>query len=213
MFLIVIRRARSRSAPASSPPPAPSALGRRALLTGGVAAVGGALVASATGTGEAMAAPAAPAAPVTAPPGAVTLTLQGADWRLAAEPPPVQTGGSPQPPTALTTVGRFVDNSGNTIGSFRSTPLATGADGPDLHILSLDDGLILALGSGPLDEAQFAIVGGTGSYLGATGGYTARQSPTGPGGTGTALFFLTLLFAEQRPQTALGAAPATSARS
>jgi hypothetical protein len=79
-----------------------------------------------------------------------------------------------------------------------------------LHALTLHDGLVLGLGSGPIGSADYAVVGGTGRYLGATGGYTARQFPVGAGGNGTAEFVITLLLAEQRSDAALGAAPSTS---
>ena len=41
-------------------------------------------------------------------------------------------------------------------------------------------------------ENVFAIVGGTGKYLGVTGSYVARQNPLETGGDGTAEFTLTL---------------------
>jgi hypothetical protein len=138
------------------------------------------------------------------------MTLHGIDWRFVADAPPVGGSATPAP---LTTAGELVDDRGTGVGSFRSTPLVTGSAGPDLHILTLSDGVLLALGSGSLDEGHFAVVGGTGSYLGATGGYTVRQSPAGPAGDGTALFLITLLSAESRPQAALGAAPAQASRS
>ena len=90
-----------------------------------------------------------------------------------------------------------------------ATPIGAGSDGPQLHSLALRDGLLLGLGSGPTAEADYAVVGGTGRYLGAVGGYTCRQFPLGAG-AGTAEFVFTLLLAEQRSDAALGAAPTSS---
>jgi hypothetical protein len=209
----VIRRHRGDEAtPAAlDPPTTDRRLGRRGLLAGGLAAVGGGVLAAATsGTAAGGTAATADPVPVVGLPGAVSLTLRGADWRHTAPAPAVGFGAPAAAPASLSTVGRFVDASDVTIGDFRATALGTGADAPQLHILTLHDGHLLAMGSGPLDEAHYAIVGGTGAYLGATGGYVARQSPHGAGGSGTATFSVTLLLAEQRVTTALGAAPSST---
>jgi hypothetical protein len=177
-------------------------------LTGGLAAVGtGMLVAGTDGVARAAEA-AAPS--VGTLPGGVTIVLRGVDWRMTVPVPPVAGSGVPRPaPSGLRAIGRLVDSSGADAGSFRSTPLGDSSDGPELHALTLSDGLILAIGSGPLAEAAFAVVGGTGNYLGATGGYIARQFPGTPGKPGTAEFVVTLLLAEHRTDLALGAAPST----
>jgi hypothetical protein len=64
------------------------------------------------------------------------------------------------------------------------------------HTFVLPDGNIFGKGVAPsgMDrEGQFAIVGGTGRYLGAKGSYIARQSHVDFGGNGSATFTLTLL--------------------
>jgi hypothetical protein len=49
------------------------------------------------------------------------------------------------------------------------------------------------MGTSQGDEGTFAIVGGTGRYSGARGSYTARQSPIGRGGDGTAELIVTII--------------------
>jgi hypothetical protein len=61
------------------------------------------------------------------------------------------------------------------------------------HTFVFPEGTILGSGvapSGRESEGQFAIIGGTGRYLGARGSYTARQSHLEFGGNGTAIFNL-----------------------
>lgn len=174
------------------------------MITGGLAAVGTGVLAAGAASAEASTGALPPGGGLGRLPGAISLVLHGVDWRRAV---PVPTAGGAVPD--LRTVGQFVDQAGTTIGSFRSTPLAETAGSPELHVLTLHDGVVLGLGSGPLEEAAFAVVGGTGRYLGATGGYVVRQFPEA-GGAGTAEFAITLLLAEQRADAALGAAPTTS---
>lgn len=186
-------------------------IGRRGLLTGGLAAVGTGVLLAREGVADAS----EPDAGVGTLPGAVTVVLQGVNWRMTAAKPPITSGDDPRSaPSGVRAVGSFLDTSGQPTGSFRSTPLGDSSDGPELHVLTLEDGLILGIGSGPLSEAHFAVVGGTGRYLGATGGYVARQFPQQPGRPGTAEFVITLLLAEQRTDAVLGVAPSsTTARS
>ena len=64
------------------------------------------------------------------------------------------------------------------------------------HTFVFPEGIILGSGvapSGRESEGQFAIIGGTGRYLGARGSYTARQSHVEFGGNGMAIFNLTLI--------------------
>jgi hypothetical protein len=64
------------------------------------------------------------------------------------------------------------------------------------HTFSLPEGTIVGSGVATYDaesEDTFAIVGGTGRYLGATGSYTARQRYRELGGNGTAEFRMTLI--------------------
>ncbi len=64
------------------------------------------------------------------------------------------------------------------------------------HTFILPEGNIFGSGvatSGTDSEGQFAIIGGTGRYMGARGSYIARQSHVDFGGNGTATFTLTLI--------------------
>ncbi len=64
------------------------------------------------------------------------------------------------------------------------------------HTFVLPDGSLFGSGvstSGTESEGEFAIVGGTGRFLGARGSYTAKQSYVDFGGNGTATFTLTLI--------------------
>jgi hypothetical protein len=73
--------------------------------------------------------------------------------------------------------GTLEDESGAYAGLLTST-LVAGSAGPDLlHRLELLDGTLLAVGQAGVEETGFSVVSGTGRYLGATGTYTARQTP------------------------------------
>ena len=61
-----------------------------------------------------------------------------------------------------------------------------------LQTFDLLDGTIMGIGAAGAHENPFAIVGGTGRYVGVSGTYVAKQSPRELGGDGTAEFTLTL---------------------
>lgn len=77
-------------------------------------------------------------------------------------------------------------------GRFDSTSVPGSGGRFVMHSFDLGDGTLLGMGSGPLRDGAFAVVGGTGSCAGATGAYTARQSPRDLGGDGTAEFVFDL---------------------
>ncbi len=91
---------------------------------------------------------------------------------------------------------------GDEAGTFHAVVqhLATpDGDGPyatvqlETHTFQLPGGAIFGMGTAtPGAESVYAIVGGTGRYLGASGSYVGRQSPFETGGDGTALFTLNL---------------------
>jgi hypothetical protein len=163
-----------------------AALKRLALLAGGAAGLG-AVGGKAFGRGTA-----APAAVPAAASGRKTrnVVLHGRDWRHVvhdAEP------GKLPPPTAVRTPsGRIVDARGRELGSFRAANLVGAGGALQLQTFDLVDGTILGIGAAGIHESPFAIVGGTGRYVGVSGTYVAQQSPRDLGGDGTAEFTLTL---------------------
>ena len=106
------------------------------------------------------------------------LVLHGQFARLI-----IPDGGGPS-----TSSADIVDDNGNPIGSFWSAAVAGGGATTLFHTFQLDKGTLHGKGFGPLEEATFAVVGGTGAYTGARGQYVARQRPVAAGGDGSAEF-------------------------
>jgi hypothetical protein len=162
-----------------------SALKRFALLAGGAAglgAVGGKML------GQQAAVPAA--VPGAADRKTKTVMLHGRNWRHTvhdAEP-----GRMPAATAARTPAGNIVDGRGRELGTFRAANLLGTGSALQLQTFDLFDGTILGIGSAGIHENPFAIVGGTGRYVGVSGTYVAKQSPRELGGDGTAEFTLTL---------------------
>jgi hypothetical protein len=160
-------------------------LKRLLLLAGGAAGLG-AVGGRTLGRGAAV--------PTAVPAGAgrktKTVVLHGRDWRHTvhdAEP-----GTLPAATAARTPGGRIVDGRGRELGIFRAANLAGTGAPLQLQTFDLSDGTILGIGSAGIHEDPFAIVGGTGRYVGVIGTYVAKQSPRELGGDGTAEFTLTL---------------------
>ena len=91
-----------------------------------------------------------------------------------------------------TTTADLVDGHGHVIGSFWSAAVAAGSSVLIFHTFVLPEGKLQGQGAGSLDEATFAVVGGTGSFKGARGQYVARQHPAAAGGDGSAEFVFDL---------------------
>jgi hypothetical protein len=116
-----------------------------------------------------------------------TIVLHGRDWRLAR--PGVAPGAMPAADAVAVPTGTILDETSRELGTFRASALPGLGSAFALHTFDLVDGTILGIGAGRLD-ADYAIVGGTGRYAGATGTYSAQQSPRESGGDGTARFTL-----------------------
>jgi len=160
------------------------ALKRLLLLAGGVAGgvAGGRALA---GREE----PAALPAPATSVPRSANLVLHGRDWRLGSHT--AEHGRAPRPDEPRTPKGRIVDADGKHLGTFKAANVLGYSGALQLQTFDLVDGTIVGIGAGGVHETPFAIVGGTGRYVGASGTYVGRQSPRELGGDGTAEFELT----------------------
>jgi hypothetical protein len=134
-----------------------------------------------------------------------TLILQGRHWRLTS--PDLKRGELPTEGTRMMARGELVDKSrnGRKIGQFFATYYRLSHPGKvpvsepgslELHTFVLPEGTIIGSGTANAaleSEGHFAIIGGTGRYLGARGSYIAKQSYRELGGNGIATFTLTLL--------------------
>ncbi len=160
-------------------------LKRLLLLAGGAAGLG-AIGGKTLGRGAAVPA----AVPAAATGKTKSVVLGGRDWRHAVHD--AQPGTLPAATAARTPSGRIVDARGRELGAFRTANLVGTGGALQLQTFDLVDGTILGIGAAGIHENPFAIVGGTGRYVGVSGTYVAKQSPRELGGDGTAEFTLTL---------------------
>ncbi len=137
---------------------------RRTVLTRGLAVAAGALGASVAASGAVLG-----AVPTTS---ASTMTLIVRDVRFRASGTTVGALHASREPASPH--GTLVDATGQTVGSFSAGVLAGSGGGIAVQRFTLADGTILGMGSGGLQGAEYAIVGGTGRYAGATGSYTSQ---------------------------------------
>jgi hypothetical protein len=137
--------------------------------------------------------------PPVAPSGAKlprSLTFTGRDVHAASTGRAV--GHGPATGERTTLSGRLVDANGSAVGDFFmsstafESPFGEDLSAVESHTFRLSDGTIHGMGTAvPGDESVFAIVGGTGRYVGARGSYTARHMPIELGGDGSAAFAMT----------------------
>ena len=178
------------------------ALKRGVLLLGAAVGVGTAGKALTSGAGDS-----APTATDTRATKARQVTLHGRQWHISSTE--LKPGQLPDKGHRLLGQGELLEApGGEKVGEFYATSFgidAPGRIGPDgvatleLHTFNLPGGTIIGTGTAraSLDaEDVFAIVGGTGQYLGARGSYVARQQPLEFGGDGTAQFTITLITEE-----------------
>ena len=171
---------------------------RRAILRHGVLALGA--LAGVVGIGSAAERVRSGSLLAQAAPGGKTITLRGSDWHLSASG--LRRGELPKRGDLVSVSGNLSVQGTDTAGSFFASvqhldsrvghgPFA--AVQQETHTFQLPDGTLFGMGTRiPGADGAFAIVGGTGSYLGASGSYTAHQSPFETGGDGSALFTITL---------------------
>ena len=171
---------------------------RRAILRSGLLAVGA--LAGVFGLGRLASRPEL-GIDVPAPSGLTQIKLYGRAWSMSA--PGLRRGDLPQRGQQVSVTGSLSTTlDGEEAGSFFATVthLDNAADHGrfasvqmETHTFQLPDGSLIGMGSStPGEQGVFAIVGGTGRYLGATGSYVALQSPLEIGGDGTAEFTFTL---------------------
>ncbi len=172
---------------------------RRAILRHGVVALGA--LAGAVGLSGAAERVRSGTVLASTVPGTTTLTLRGSEWHLAASG--LRRGDLPKRGDLVSLTGALSIAPGSgTVGAFFASvqhlDSPTG-HGPyatvqlETHTFQLPDGTLFGMGTTMAgSENTYAIVGGTGRYLGASGSYTGQQSPIETGGDGTAIFTLTL---------------------
>jgi hypothetical protein len=170
---------------------------RRSILGMGALALAG--LAGAVGLGSV--AERARSAPGAVLPGA-PIQLHGSQWHLRA--PALRSGVLPERGDRVSISGVLSGSPGGPpIGTFYATSMhldtvdaarfAT-AD-MQMHTIQLQEGNLVGMGTAVAGEATYAVIGGTGRYLGATGSYTAVQQPFEVGGDGTARITLNLKLA------------------
>jgi hypothetical protein len=184
------------SSPLTHPPSAITP--RRRLLQRALVLAGGGLGLGLLTRGEPTL---AAAVPRPASPGGQpsTLTLRGRTWHQYG--PNHRPGEAPRVGDRRSTFGELLGAKSDTaIGEFHAAAMGTGSpflSGPfaagsiEFHTFNLPDGNILGMGSTAGGNSTFAIIGGTGRYLGVSGSYVARQHPFDLGGDGTAEFTFT----------------------
>ncbi len=172
---------------------------RRNVLRQGISLLGTAAAVAAAGK-TAFAAERDPSAATKA---GARLVLHGQRWRITSRD--LKRGELPPEGIRMLTRGEIVDgpSKGRKVGDFfatyyrLSTPGIVAHHEPgslELHTFVFSDGTIVGSGvatAATQSEGHFAIVGGTGRYLGVTGAYVARQSHIELGGDGTAQFTFT----------------------
>jgi len=143
---------------------------------------------------------------VTAPSGApIELRLYGRNWHIQGEGPRAR-WARPERGQSQVVFGELLDGAGDSagvakVGEFYATCTCVDAPfgaGPlaaafvEHHTLNLSEGTLTGMGTSQGEESTFAIVGGTGRYVGARGSYVARQLPVELGGDGTAELVLSI---------------------
>lgn len=168
-----------------------SVLGRGALFVAGALGVGVAARKVVPTETTAVATPSTPTRPT-------ELRLFARHYHLHS--PTHLAGQIPGKGERTSAYGELLDRpNGKVIGHFSAahlnvdSPFAAGLGSLEIHSFQLGDGTLHGLGAAaPGVEGQFVILGGTGRFAGARGGYVATQRHREAGGNGTADFHLKL---------------------
>jgi hypothetical protein len=176
------------------------ATNRRDALKGGVTLLGALGMGIASRARPAATPDRAPESKRSAP-----LVLHGQRWRITSQD--LRRGELPPAGVRMLARGEIMDKAshGRKIGDFFATYYRLNTPGKvahhepgtlELHTFVFPDGTIVGSGvatAATESEGQFAIIGGTGRYQGASGSYIARQSYSDFGGDGTATLTLSLI--------------------
>ena len=168
-----------------------SPITRREIIRNGVVAGGALFSAAAIYRADA---PQSSGQDLTAP-----LVLRAQQLRLSA--PTFRKGKQPAAGERMSVAAELTNGADEVVGHLSGefvalgTPGAKPASALENHTFVFVDGTLVGSGTTSRDLSQadtFAIVGGTGRYIGARGTYTARQRPVELGGDGTAEYEFTL---------------------
>ena len=187
-LLVKVASLRRAAAPSEDPPPGGGTSGagdaagtsRRNLITRGLGLFAGAVGVGISGTALQSA---GRAGPVAVPAGAVPpvairpteLALFVRDVRFSS--PGVKPGELPTGKVLTAPHGALVDASGTVLGSF-SGGLLPGSSGQlGFQRFVFAGGTLIGMGSGSLVDEEYAVVGGTGRYAGASGTYSTKIQP------------------------------------
>ena len=184
---------------------------RRDTLRNGLVAAG--LVTAIAGTRHPRTTTPAAATPRSTPaqPGRHTLTLTTDDLYTDAD-------GHPQPGTTINAYATVHLPDGTTGRLYATLTIIDHTDDHDTlahetHTFVLPDATIIGAGVSTIDDDQpdtYAIIGGTGRYLGARGQYTATQHHTDLGGDGTATYDMTIIVDHLTDEATADANPAAN---
>ena len=126
------------------------------------------------------------------------LLLFGEDWRLDSAS--AQAGAPLTSGERGTVYGTLTEGpGGQPVGEFQGasffgeSPLSALGASVELHTFKLGDDVIFGVGNSGDVSGVFAVIGGSGRFIGVRGSYVAEQSPFESGGDGTARFDFSLL--------------------
>jgi hypothetical protein len=121
-------------------------------------------------------------------PGAKVTRLRLRAPQLAYSDPDASPTDIVRTPSRLVAAANLIDEKGRSRGSFTGIVMPAGESGLELHTFTLEHGTLM--GMGPASASSYSIVGATGAYAGAGGGYTMEHRAASAGGDGSAEFVI-----------------------